>query len=245
MTGSIVPVGDRRPLSMRVYVDLRDRIVGGDYAPGDRLPTEAELVRAYAVSRVTVREALRLLQRDGLVIARHGRGHFVGSQPLIREPITELRSVTQLLTSLGYLVETEVLGVRSQPAGGTAGLLDLGPDAVVKRVERLRRSAGDALIYSIDVVPDELFGGTAVDFTGSLIGALTARGVELAYAQATIRAAKVPRTIARAGHVPPSLPWLLLEQVHFDTSERPIIWSRDFHRGDRFEFNVLRRRLRD
>lgn len=238
-----MPVGDRRPLALRVYDDLRERVSSGDFPPGDRLPTEAQLVDAYGVSRVTVREALRLLQRDGLVIARHGRGHFVAPQPLIREPITELRSVTQLLASLGYSVETEVIEERSEPAGRTADLLGLASDAVVRRVERLRRSEGETLIYSVDVLPDDLLGSEPVEFTGSLIALLESRGVELARAQATIHAAKLPRSIVRTSGVSPSLPWLLLEQVHFDPDERPIIWSRDFHRGDRFEFNVLRRRL--
>jgi DNA-binding FadR family transcriptional regulator len=60
------PLRDRRPLPLVLYEALRERIRAG----------------------VTVREALRLLQRDGLAAARHGRGHFVldRAQRIWQEP---------------------------------------------------------------------------------------------------------------------------------------------------------------
>ena len=65
MSQPITPLRDRRPLSLRVYFELRERIAQGEYPPGSRLPSETDLARAFAVSRVTVREALRLLQLTG------------------------------------------------------------------------------------------------------------------------------------------------------------------------------------
>ena len=243
MSRPIVPLGARGPLSLQVYSALRGRITLGEYAPGERLPPEADLARAFGVSRVTVREALRLLQRDGLLKARHGRGHFVLAHGLIREPITELHSVTELLTSLGYSIETEVLAFGAEPAGEHADLLRLETDRPLTRVERLRSSGGTALIYSIDLVPTHLLGDAERPLEGSLIAELEARGVQIARARATIRAAALPRAVARRVGVLPSQPWLLLEQLHFDQDDRPVVWSLDYHRGDRFEFNVLRQRL--
>src|SRR5439155_1326580 len=82
---------ERRPLPLQVYARLRARIIAGEDLPGARLPSEADLAKSFGVSRVTVREALRLLQREGLLVARHGSGHFVLSGERIREPLTELR----------------------------------------------------------------------------------------------------------------------------------------------------------
>jgi GntR family transcriptional regulator len=239
----ITALRDRRPLSLRVYFELRERIAHGEYLPGSRLPSEVDLARAFAVSRVTVREALRLLQRDGLVKAQHGRGHFVLKPGLIREPVTELRSVTELLTSLGYKVESEVLAAVSERAGKRSSALGIDPDERVTRIERLRSSRGMVLIYSIDVLPTTLLEGVEYDHKDSLFAALAAAGVDLVRAQATIRAAKLPREIARRSGLPLSIPCLLLEQVHFDREDRPLLWSLDYHRGDVFEFNVLRQRL--
>ncbi|WP_308193279.1 GntR family transcriptional regulator [Nonomuraea sp. MG754425] len=56
---------------------LRERIVRGDLAPGAGLPSEVELRRQFRVSRNTVRQALSVLEREGLVVAEQGRGRFV------------------------------------------------------------------------------------------------------------------------------------------------------------------------
>lgn len=237
------PIGDRTPLPLLVYQRLRAEVVSGSSPPGSRLPSEAELAAAFAVSRVTVREALRMLQRDGLVIARHGRGHFVlGSGP-IREPITELRGVTELLAARGYTVETEVLGATPGPAGELAGPLQLAEADTVIRVERLRSSDGEPLIYSLDAVPLRLLGDEQIDYSGSLVEALGGRGYELAYSHARISAAALPRRIGRRVGTAARSPWLLLDQVNYSSEGTPLIVSQDYHRGDRFEFDVVRRRI--
>src|SRR5689334_10618031 len=75
MTQSASP--DRRPPSRRIADELRAAIDRGDLAEGDRLPSERELARQYTAARNTAREAIGLLQSEGLVTAEHGRGVFV------------------------------------------------------------------------------------------------------------------------------------------------------------------------
>jgi GntR family transcriptional regulator len=64
-----------------VYVQLadiiRDRITAGKYAPGQILPSEQQLIQEFAVARVTVRQALKELRGDGLVVTQPRRGTFV------------------------------------------------------------------------------------------------------------------------------------------------------------------------
>ena len=57
------------------------RIIGGEYAPGQRLPTESELQSAWGVSRSVVREAMKMLATQGLVRIEQGRGTFVSETP--------------------------------------------------------------------------------------------------------------------------------------------------------------------
>ncbi|MFC6679704.1 GntR family transcriptional regulator [Nonomuraea ferruginea] len=56
---------------------LRGQIQSGDLAPGAALPSEAELRRRFTTSRNTVRQALAVLEHEGLIVAEHGRGRFV------------------------------------------------------------------------------------------------------------------------------------------------------------------------
>ncbi|MGW4469723.1 GntR family transcriptional regulator [Nonomuraea sp. NPDC004354] len=60
-----------------IAADLRDQITTGALAPGAAVPSESELRQRYDASRNTVRQAFAVLEREGLVIAEHGRGRFV------------------------------------------------------------------------------------------------------------------------------------------------------------------------
>lgn len=82
LTSPPVPLGRRKSLSHLVYTEMVDRIFNGAYRVGDRLPTEEELARGFAVSRVTVRQALLRLRECRLVVSLQGSGNYVGGMPL-------------------------------------------------------------------------------------------------------------------------------------------------------------------
>ena len=67
------------PLYQQVHHLLRHRIVTGAYVPGSKIPSESELCRELAVSRVTVREALRELVQADMLVKVHGKGAFVAA----------------------------------------------------------------------------------------------------------------------------------------------------------------------
>ncbi len=74
-TGTVAAAGYRR-----IADDLRQQITSGELATGQRLPSEAELMRRYEVSRGTARQGLALLEATGLVSAVHGKGRFVDAR---------------------------------------------------------------------------------------------------------------------------------------------------------------------
>lgn len=73
---SLLPIVSR---TQQVREQLQAAIESGHYRPGDRLPSERELVELLGVSRVSVREAIRSLEAIGLVEVHHGRGCFVSA----------------------------------------------------------------------------------------------------------------------------------------------------------------------
>lgn len=234
---------DRRPLAVRVRDDIRESIVADGLRPGQQLPTEAELVARHEVARTTVREALKLLEQDGLVHARHGVGRFVAS-PTVERPITRLESVTAMMGALGYQVTNRVLSVGEVELTAEPALaLQVRTGTPAIRLERLRLQGDEPLIYSVDIVPRELIPDPleSIDWTGSLAALLEARGWRLASAVAALRAVALPRGVARRIGHPYEPPWLLLEQTNYTDDGRPIIRSSDYHRGDAFTFHVLRR----
>ena len=74
----------RSRLADVLYGELLMRIVHGDVAEGDRLPSEAEIGKMFGASRPVVRQALMQLQQDGLVYSRKGAGTFVRMRPPAR-----------------------------------------------------------------------------------------------------------------------------------------------------------------
>jgi GntR family transcriptional regulator len=235
-------VVDSRSLPNQLTARLRALINDGSLPGGVQLPTETELAERLRVGRTTVREALKQLENDGTVVVRRGRGRFVSTMPVLRRPITRLESVTELLASYGYEVENRVVSAGTRPATAEEReRLRLREGADVFALQRLRLHGGEALIYSVDVLPADVIGvSDRSGWDGSLISALPASMWPVMSAT-TISAAHLDPAIAAICEVDPALPWLLMVQLNLLEDGSPIIYSHDYHRGDRFSFDVLRR----
>src|SRR6266545_560700 len=102
----------RRDLPVPLYHQLTSVILreirAGRWAPGDRLPTEDELMARFRVSKITVRQALRELATLGYVRREQGRGTFVQRPPLEEGP-RELTSFTDEMHHHGLAASSQVL----------------------------------------------------------------------------------------------------------------------------------------
>ncbi len=104
-----------RKSSVALYVQIAGRVAQDirrrRYRPFERLPSEQRLVARYRVSRVTVRQALALLRRQGLVIAKQGKGTFVAG-PVMRHELEGLRGFYDALVGQGLSPQTRLLEYR-------------------------------------------------------------------------------------------------------------------------------------
>ena len=85
------------PLYVQVSRALKEEIVSGAWPVGSLLPTEDELCARFAVSRYTVREALRRLREDGLVSSRQGAGTVVMPPPAADAHVLQSMSINDLV----------------------------------------------------------------------------------------------------------------------------------------------------
>lgn len=130
------------PLYRQLYRRLRNRIEAGEFGVGGAIPPESSLMRAYGVSRITVRSALDQLVRDGLIERQRGRGSFVRSE----RPETRscLSSFTDQMLALGRTPSAEVVRLETLPERERRGLeLPFDDDAEVLLIERLRSVDGE------------------------------------------------------------------------------------------------------
>jgi GntR family transcriptional regulator, transcriptional repressor for pyruvate dehydrogenase complex len=117
-------------LAQRVVAGLKDKILAGDLPPGHKLPSEAELIDEYRVSRTVVREAVTRLRAEGLVETFQGRGSFVLAMP---EPTSfsvesaAIRSHHDVLDMIDFRI-----GIETEAAALAASRIDTGGVASIR-----------------------------------------------------------------------------------------------------------------
>jgi DNA-binding transcriptional regulator YhcF (GntR family) len=84
---------DHRLLYLRVIENIKSDIDDGAYKEGEKLPSEFELSKQLGVSRATLREALRILEDENIVIRKHGGGTFINARPPFSSPCWKLEEV--------------------------------------------------------------------------------------------------------------------------------------------------------
>jgi GntR family transcriptional repressor for pyruvate dehydrogenase complex len=149
----------RRPrtLALELVDALGDRIRDGRLAPGAKLPTEAEIMAEFGVSRTVVREAISKLQAGGLVATRHGIGTFVaglGEAPPFRltpEQFATLRDVIAVL-ELRIGIETEAAGLAAaRRSADNLRAMRTALDAFAAAVEQGRDAVGPDFQFHLEI----------------------------------------------------------------------------------------------
>lgn len=241
------PVERRRGSVERTRAAVTNLIAEQGLRAGDRIPTEPELATLLGVGRSTLREALKGLEQQGLVVAVQGHGRYVsGSGSLaVERPITQYEGIGELLTNLGYAVTTTVLDVSEATADPTeATALQVRAGHPVIRLTRLRFGNGEPLVYSRNVILREALPGPIAhrDWSRSIGAALEAHGQGIVSSSARITASDLPPGVARSHALSGLGPWLLVTETCITRAGDRVLLSADYHRGGLIGFNVLRRR---
>ncbi len=130
------------PLWAQLEADLKRRLGTGEFS--ERFPTDQELVDEYEVSRHTVREAIRHLNRNGILRRERGRGTVVNQQQF-EQPLGALYSLYESIESSGVEQRSEVLQQTETVDPAIAERLDLDADASLFLLERVRYAGDEPL----------------------------------------------------------------------------------------------------
>ncbi len=214
--------------------------------PGDKMPTEAELTRRFAISRPAMREALKLLEQDRVIYVEHGRGRFVSPLAAVKvdRPITAFESVTEMTRQYGYDTTTRLLAAEEQPADATvAGKLGLAEGDGVLRLEKLRILGDLPILYSIEflpraILPPDLAG---TDWHGSMLDILDRRSQRPRMSAATVSAVPLPEAAGIRYGLAGFGPALLITEICYNPAGVPVIYAIDYHRGSHFSFSFMRK----
>ncbi len=230
------------PLHVQLKQELSDSIQRGVWKPGQQLPGEPELCRAFGVSRTTVRQALNELARQGVVVREQGRGTYVAQPKLVGSVAQRLSGFHEDMTALGRPLVSQVLRQQVIPADEqVAERLDLKPGDPVVEIERLRLVEGQPVVLTTTYLPQALCPGlaTADLRRRSLYEYLyTECRRSLARGWRTIEAVAADSRQARLLATRKGAPLILLHSVSCLSNGRPIEYYFAYHRGDRSRFEV-------
>lgn len=235
-----------KTLTESAQQELLQAIMNGTYAPGSQLPTEAELGELLGVSRTVVREALRALEDDGLIDRRHGVGTFVREQSILKN-LNFNFGITEMIKAAGMVSGTSYLNIDHGTADSEmAAQLHIAVGTQIVMIERVRTADGQPVVYSLDIFQAALLSGPGFDLgrlsEESLYQVLQSQfGYVIDYGIAWIKPAIATPPIAEKLGLPTDALLLCLTQTDYSAANQPLIYSREYHLPDAFDFMIWRR----
>jgi GntR family transcriptional regulator len=206
----------------QIVAQVEQAIADGRLAPGDRLPPERELAVAHGVSRMTVRQALQMLESRGLLRRSIGRsgGSFV-AQPKLERDLGTFSGLSEQLRRQGVAAGARVVSARE-----VDGELE---------IVRVRLADGEPFALERSRFPADRFAGLLdLDLTGSLYDLLAEH-----FDAAPVRAVeRIEPVLADAGEaealaLPVGAPLMLVDRTAYDDDGLVVETARDVFRGDR------------
>ncbi len=230
-------MSSRVPRYHQIARALRERISAGTQGPGKRLDTQRRLAREFGVTLMTLRQALDLLERDGLITRRHGLGTFV-ARPSIDYDILHLRALAGDLSALGEDVATRFVRSYGTAAFGfVAAALRLRERDRVFVLERVRLVDGEPVSFQASYLPAALGEEVAkADLAVTPLRQVLAfkLGIEITAARETVSAVPLDRRAARELACRPGIAAFRSDRVSTGPDGVPVVYDRVFIPGDRF-----------
>lgn len=246
----------KRSLSLthQIKQELRARIdLNGYNSTFGQLPSEAQLSEEFGVSRATVREALAMLAREGVIVRRHGVGTFVNSNlPGLKTSAIENVEFEDMIAQQGYEARVEVLRTRIEPAGALAKHFDADETDKFFIVDKIFLADGTPVISCRNAVPIDLVLEAHRD--GLLDEQIARQPIyrilqerclqDVVYQVSHMKAALAGEELAVALSCPANHPLLCIEEIGFNETQEPVLYCLEYHRSDIIRFDTIRRVVR-
>lgn len=138
---------------LKIYNNIVEKIDNGIFETNKKLPSEAQLMEEYKVSRDTVRKSLNLLERNGYIEKSKGKGSFVLDINKFNFPVSGIKSFKEIENSLGKECKTilKELSLKS-PNDRIMKKLEVSPNKYIWNIVRVRNIDGENIILDKDYI---------------------------------------------------------------------------------------------
>lgn len=229
------------PLYTQLKESLRERILDGTYKVHQQLPSESEMSALFGVSRITVRQALSDLQKEGLIFKIPGKGTFVAKTKAFQQ-LMQLEGLAEAMSRMGYEIYNQVTSHKIVPASPTVAerlQLEIGaPVAEIKRVRHLNR---EPLSIEITYLPAEIGERLRkVDLATRDIFLVLENdfGIALGRADLQLDAMLADEVLARPLQIEEGTALLRMERLTHTAEGQPLDFEYLYFRGDAFQYRL-------
>ena len=229
------------PLYAQVKESLRERILDGTYPPHAQLPAESDIGSRFGVSRITVRQALNDLQKEGIIFKVPGKGTFV-SKPKAFQELTQLEGFAEAMSRRGYEIYNRVAGIDSVAAAPqVAQQLGLAAGAPVTEIRRIRLLNREPVSLEVTYVDPEL--GERLRHEDLAVRDIflileNDFGIALGKADLRIDAILADHALSAALQIDEGMPVLRIERLTHTAGGKPIDFEYLYFRGDAFQYRL-------
>ena len=228
----------QEPMYIKIHNQLRRDIENHVYQVGDRIPAERQLAEQFKVSRMTLRQAIKTLEEEGILERRLGSGTYVASQK-VQEKMSGIMSFTEITRANGQTPSSKLVSYKiTQPSLSEKERLALEGSDKVLRMERIRYADQVPICHEIVTVPEDLIAPFAKDDVSShLYQTLEQQGgYQIGDATEYISAAVANEQEARLLNCRRGEALITRRQVTKLADGRPFEYTRASYVGERFEF---------
>lgn len=242
----MVVKSDQRHLYVQVIERLKHDIEAGVFRENERFPSEFELARSLGVSRATLREALRVLEEEKIIIRKHGVGTFVNPRPLFTSGIEQLTSVSSMIRDAGMAPGTIFMEVNdSAPSEEMQEKFACTEEDTLVTLKRVRTADGAPVVYCIDhVLTKYLPCDSEGLFEQSIFDSIEKSGdIQIVQAVTQIEPVGYDEEASPILRCGVDVPLLVLLQEHYSEEGEMVLYSKNYFRADKFRFHVVRKRV--
>jgi GntR family transcriptional regulator len=222
----------------RVYNILRERILDHSMSAGEKIPPERELCDTFGVSRITVRHSLQMLQDQGLVERRPGKGTFVRKAWQKKMPILDMDYEKSLKKEAPNIVRQLLTWEQVLPPPEIMEELGLLKSEKCVLIERLDILDGEPLSYDKGYIPLNI--STSID--DEIVRKVEflhlweqREGLAISYIQSSTEAVKADDTDSERLYVEEGSPILLTTDTVYSAAGKALAVFITGYRGDRFK----------
>lgn len=237
-------LNEESPLAL--YHQLKNilikKIKSNEWPVNTKIPTERELCETYAVSRITVRQALNELGKDGYLYRKQGKGTFV-TTPKIEQRLGKFYSFSEEIRKMGFTPGTEVLDFRliDCDKDSIAAGLNMDKHEKVYSIRRRRLADGEPFAVETSYIPYNIcpdLNKESISTEGLYNSLKNNYGINPDEAVETFEAVLINENNANELSTSVNLPGISLERFTY-AKGRVVEYCRSIIRGDRYKYKVV------